>query len=473
MALTRNIHARRGYVCRALTAFLILSAASLAQADEIDDYVRAQIKARNIPGISIAVVRDGKLVKAQGYGMANLELSSPATENTVYQLASVTKQFTATAIMMLVEEGKLSLDDKVTAILEGLPATWSNVTLRHLLNHTSGIKSYTNLEGFSKNVRKDYTPQEIVKLVADAPLEFAPGDKWAYNNTGYVLLGMIIEKVSGKSYGALVKERIFQPLEMTSTRMNDLGEIIPNRAHGYSRQPSGLRNGDYTSPTQPFSAGGLITTVVDLAKWDAAINAGKLLKPATVQMMWTPAKLNDGKTHDYGFGWDVSALRSRKRISHGGGIPGFSTYVERFVDDKLTVIALANLEGARTDAIAHGVAEFYLPELRTQAAKPIADKDPESSAHLKRVIATIAGGTADPNWFTPDGQKFFFPDRVKQGKDMFGSYGEMRSFDLMEESTQGDFKVRSYDAVFGVVPVNFTFRLTADGKIAAIRVMQK
>ncbi len=218
--------------------FVMATSASVAQAQltndslarSIDDYVLGVIQKRHIPGVSVAIVKNGKLLQAKGYGLANVELSVPATEKTVYQLASVTKQFTATAIMMLVEQGKLGLGDKISKHLPDLPAAWKEVTIRHLLNHTSGIKSYTSVKDFFKTARKDYTHREILDLVAKDPLEFAPGEKWRYCNTGYFLLGMIIEKVSGKTYGEFLDERIFKPLGMTQTRVNDLHAIIPNRA---------------------------------------------------------------------------------------------------------------------------------------------------------------------------------------------------------------------------------------------------
>lgn len=179
---------------------------ALTQANGIDEFVLEQMEARHVPGVSIAVVKEGKVVFAKGYGMANLELSVPATEHSVYQLASITKQFTATAVMMLVEDGKLTLDRKVADIIEGLPSAWSNVTVRHLLNHTSGIKSYTSIPDCFASARKDFKKEEIIALVADAPMEFAPGEKWNYSNTGYFLLG-----ISGKDYGTFLRERIFQP----------------------------------------------------------------------------------------------------------------------------------------------------------------------------------------------------------------------------------------------------------------------
>lgn len=460
--------ARRGIVSLARVALLLCLTFVTAAADTVDEYIQKQMAALHIPGVAVAVVKDGKPVLAKGYGMANVEWGVPVTENTVYQLASVSKQFTATGIMMLVEEGKLSLDDKLPKFFDKLPAAWGNVTVRQLLNHTSGIKSYTSLPSFEKTLRQDFTKEEIIKMAADAPVDFAPGEKWLYNNTGFYLLGMMIEKVSGKEYGTFLNERIFQPLGMTSTRLNDLHEVIKLRATGYAWEGGKLRNGEYVSPTQPFSAGALISTVTDLAKWDAALYTEKLLKRASLEQMWTPEKLNDGKPLTYGYGWGVDVYRTRKRVSHGGGINGFSTFISRFVDDKLTVIVLSNLEGGSAGRLADGIAEFYIPALAANAPKAIADNDPKLTAFLKEVITSLANGEGNPDWFTPEAKAMLFPDRIKQGKEMMGSHGPLKTFELQEDTTENGVRRRAYKAVFGEFGLRCGFTLTEAGKIAGV-----
>ena len=354
--------------------------------DPIDDYVEAEMHKRHLPGVSIAIVQDGKVVKAQGYGLANVELSVPATEKTVYQLASVTKTFTAAAIMMLIEEGKLSLDDKISKHLTDLPKAWESVTVRQLLNHTSGIKSYTSVRDFIKTARKDYSHREILDLVTKEPVDFAPGEKWLYNNTGYFLLGMLIEKVTGKTYGEFLTERIFKPLGMSQTRTNDLHAIIPNRAQGYEWEGGVLRNGEYVSPTQPFSAGMLVSSVSDLVKWDAALVPDKLLKKSILEQMWTATKTSKGGTADYGFGWQVDKVNGHRLLAHGGGIPGFSTQISRFVDDRLTVIVLTNSGNGSAGALAQGIAGRILPVLLKKAEVPIADNDPQATERFKGLL---------------------------------------------------------------------------------------
>lgn len=218
----------------ALLAVLSLLASCLApasaRADKIDDLVKTQMQERNIPGVSIAVVRNGEVVKAQGYGLSNVELNVAATPETVYQSGSLGKQFTSMLVMMLVEEGRMSLDDRIGKYIPDAPATWQNITVRHLLTHTSGISTalYNHI-----NMRQDYTEDELVKEIAALPLDFQPGEKWSYSNPGYVMLGILVHKATGKFYGDLLREKIFEPLGMTTARIIDEADIIPNRAAGY------------------------------------------------------------------------------------------------------------------------------------------------------------------------------------------------------------------------------------------------
>ncbi|MGC4044945.1 MAG: serine hydrolase domain-containing protein [Armatimonas sp.] len=353
----------------AIGALLLLS--SLAQADSVDSYIRMRQERDHVPGIAVAIVKDGKVVRKKGYGYADLEHKARVTTDTPYQLASVTKQFTATAIMMLVEEGKLKLEDRVSQHLTDLPAAWSEVTIRQLLNHTSGIKSYTSVPDFGKMMRTDFSHQEILGLVAKEPLEFASGSAWNYNNTGYFLLGMLLEKVSGKLYGDFLTERIFKPLGMSRTRVNNLQIVIPGRARGYTWDGSTVRNGEYVSPTQPYAAGALISTIDDMIKWADALESRRLLTQASWDQIWTATRLTTGKTENYGFGWSVNELNGHRMVEHSGGIPGFATDIVRFPEDRVTVIVLCNSDQINAASLATGIARHYIPTLAPTPPKTI------------------------------------------------------------------------------------------------------
>ena len=269
--------------------------------------------------------------------------------------------------MMLVEAGKISLEDPVSKYFSDLPAAWNPVTIRQLLNHTSGISSFTAHEKIpcpvGKDVR-DYTQADVLKEVACLPLDFAPGERWAYGDTGYYLLGLLIEKLAGKSYERFLSERIFAPLGMNDTRLISYTEIVPNRADGYSFQNGSFRHARRFEINE-FSNAGLVSTVLDMAKFDRALDGEKLLKKATLEQMWTNAKLNNGeRVTSYGLGFGLTPFRGRKRVGHsGGGGLGFASSFTRFIDEKVTVIVLTNAdqEGFVINDIANELASFYFP----------------------------------------------------------------------------------------------------------------
>ena len=439
-----------------------------AYADTLDDLAGKILDKTRIPGMSIAIIKDGKITKAAGYGFANLETKTPATADSVYQIGSVTKQFTATALLMLMEEGKIGLDDPLSKYLTDIPGTWKSITIRQLLNHTSGIKSYTSVKDFEKNLRKDFTHSELLALVEKEPLEFTPGTQWGYSNTGYFLLGLVIEKASGKPYATFMTERIFQPLGMTATRINDLHAIVPNRATGYSRTPEGFVNGEYTSPTQPYAAGAIISTVTDLAKWDIALTNGKFLKADTWKAAWTPAKLTDGKTTEYGMGWQLDERKGHKRVYHGGGIPGFLSFVLRLPNDKLSVIVLTNSDASDPSEIADRIAAVYVPALAPEEKKAITDPQPEVTKRLRRIIENIAKGEGDKADFAPEMQKFLFPERIKDGPKMFGNLGSLKTLELTARTEEKGVRNLEYRAVFGETPLKISIALIADDKIASL-----
>lgn len=439
--------------------------------ERVDETVKQAMAKNHIPGVSIAVVRQGKIVMTKGYGLANLESMRRASPESIYQLASVSKQFTATAIMKLVEAGKINLDAPIRTYLTDIPEAWSKVAVRHLLAHTSGVRSYTELPGFfaNGNQRKDYSHKELIDLVRNLPLDFEPGTQWHYNNTGYYLLGMMIEQVSGQSYEQFLAQNIFKPLGMAHTRLNSRADVIPERVIGYSWRGGEWGNAEFVSPTQPFSAGALVSNVLDMAKWDAALYGDTILKKESLEQMWTRAVLKSGEKADYGFGWGLEERNKRRVVQHGGGIDGFSTQISRFIDDKLTVIVLTNCDGGRAEKIANDVAAIYEPALKIAvvAAKPIADDAPEKTKLIKGVLLEAAAGRANSDLFLPDIAKIIVP-RIQEGKQIFASLGELKSFTLVEKSEKDGMTRLRYLATYANAKMSVTCLMNKEGKIAGL-----
>ena len=321
------------------------------------------------PGAAVLVVHDGEVVLRKGYGMADLELGVPVAPDMVFEVGSVTKQFTAASILLLQERGKLRVEDEVTKYLPDYPTHGETITINHLLTHTSGIPSYTGLPEWFPRWREDMKVEELIALFKDKPLEFKPGDQWRYNNSGYVLLGAIIEKVSGKTYEEFVEEEIFKKLGMIHSRYGHHEEIVARRARGYTRDSDGFRNANYLSMTQPYAAGSLISTVDDLAIWDRALVDESLLKKESLERMYMSYRLNSGRSIRYGYGVAVIDLEGRRVIEHGGGIFGYTSFVLRMPEEKLFVAILSNSDSLKTspDTLALHIAAKAL-------GKPVEDR---------------------------------------------------------------------------------------------------
>ncbi|HEV2914218.1 MAG TPA: serine hydrolase domain-containing protein [Pyrinomonadaceae bacterium] len=353
-----------------LTTALLFYSAFVAQNEKLDEAIRKVMAAQHVAGASVAVLRNGKVVLTKGYGLANIERSIPAVPETRYQIASTTKPFTATAILMLVETGRVSLDEKAAKYLPKLPAQYGEVTIRQLLTQTSGV----NRDLRTGNT-DDFTAEEFWKRLATAPASFKPGERWEYSNTGYILLGMVIEAVTKKAYGDFLSERIFKPLGMKDTAYLEPPAKSKNRAVGYDWVENSFRPSPYFSGG--FGAGGLVSTVSDMAKWDAALNTEKLIKRSSSEQMFMPAKLASGKIvnfdfrgepSSYGFGWFLTSYRGHQIATHGGVVSGFSSQIMRFTDDKISIIVNSNgKSGAdrigHAEVLAKTVADAYVPNL--------------------------------------------------------------------------------------------------------------
>ena len=369
----------------------------------VDRYVRDEIRREHVPGVSVAVVRGGRVVLARGYGQANVELHVPATDSTVYQSGSVGKQFTAALILRLAAAGRLGLDDPIRRHLPEGPPSWDSITVRHLLTHTSGIAEYTDS---AVDFQRDYTEDELVRIAARLPLLFRPGDRWSYSNTGYLLLGAIIHRVTGTFYGDLLRSEIFAPLGMRTARIISEADIVPNRAAGYQLAGDTLHNQDWVAPSLNTTAdGALYLTVHDLARWVIGWDAGRVLGASDREAAWTPVRLNGGDTYPYGFGWDLSELRTARRVGHTGAWQGFRTSIQRFPAQDLTVIVLANLAEAHPEAMSLAIAGLLSPALVPphRLAGPL--PGPRPSVPIEELLGRLADGR-DSALVTSDLQSF-------------------------------------------------------------------
>jgi CubicO group peptidase (beta-lactamase class C family) len=332
----------------------LVATATAAHADPTDDFITAQMRSQNIPGLSLAILKDGKIVRAQGYGFADATRKIAATPDTIYHIGSVSKPLVATAVMRLVQDGLLSLDDPVGKHLTDLPAAWRPITIRHLLTHTAGLVR----DAPAFDPYKDQADAEVIKSAYRLPLRFARGEKWEYSNAGYSPLGQIVAKISGQPLIEYLAQRIFRPAGMSLTYPTNTKEPVPNRARGYADNDRPLREAREWRAFIP--SGGFLSTVIDLAKWDIFLDS--FLTEASRGAMWTPVTLTDGTTYPYGLGWELeSPVKGRRVVRHGGSVVGFRAEFARFIDERMTIILLMNLHDVDWQAIVRGVASLNLP----------------------------------------------------------------------------------------------------------------
>ena len=318
---------------------LTLATIALIHAQDITSKADAAAQQNDFMG-SVLVAKSGKIVLKKGYGMANVELDVPNAPNTKFRLGSITKQFTAAAILQLAAQGKLNVEDPVSKYVENSPAAWKDITIHHLLTHTSGIPNFTDFPDYQKTQRETVTPVQLVARFKDRPLDFAPGSKFKYSNSAYEVLGVIIEKASGEKYEDYLKKHIFDPLDMNDSGYDHDTRIIKHRAAGYEKSKDGnLRNADYIDMSIPYSAGSLYSTVEDLYRWDRGLYTDKILNTEWRKKMYTPF------LSDYAYGWFVRGSGADQIITHNGGVNGFRTAINRFPGIDACVIVLTNGPG--------------------------------------------------------------------------------------------------------------------------------
>jgi D-alanyl-D-alanine carboxypeptidase len=463
-----------------------------AQTDKLDSYITQHMQARRIPGLAIAVVEDGTLTLKKAYGVANLETDTPVKTDSIFHIASVTKQFTGAAILTLVEEGKLRLDDPIANYIAPAPELWAKITVRHLLTHTSGIMpgAIVRVDTQGKlSTREgvpllDITAKRALEVIAQAPPLFPAGERIMYCDAGYFLLGLVIEKAAGQRFDDFMQKRFFAPLQMRDSNILDRWKIVKGRVPVYT-----IRNGQWAPWRREWqyevdAFAGICSTVEDLAKWDAALRAGKLLKQASFDSMWAPAKLNNGQEallfgDAYGFGWTLGEVRGQRTAEHGGAS---GTYILRFLDDKLTIIVLTNLDvpsGSQPAVLARGIAgrlkpQYQSPDLLT----PQADPAPQTTREINALLAELAQ-ERDSSSLTAAYQTYYNsqPPPLRQADarllKSLKSLTYLTSDDVagrrLKRLGEAVVRIAYYKGELESKPYYFTFWLTPEGKVAYLR----
>ena len=438
--------------------------ARTADVGAIEKVVEAEVARQRVPGVAVAVIRKGEPILARGFGLANVEHNVPVTPDTIFQSGSVGKQFTAAAAMLLVEDGKLVLSDPVTKYFPDAPEHWKRILVRHLLTHTSGLPDYT---AGMVEYRRDYTEEELLKFAYGLKLEFEPGSRWNYSNTGYIVLGFLIRKASGQFYGDVLEERVFAKIGMKTARVISEEDIVPHRAAGYRLLRNELKNQSWVAPRLNTTAdGSLYLSLKDMIAWDAALRTQQVLKPESWKQVFTPVTLASGKTYPYGFGWQVDQFAGHRAQRHGGSWQGFQTHIARFPDDDLTIIVLANLAQSSPEQISNAIAAAIDPRLAVPPLKPIPDTDTEMQARVRRLLSEAAAGTLKAEEFAYVRGGF-----VQRGpNETLKAAGPLKSLTLLEARELGDDRIRVYDAAFEKVMLRVRVAVAPDGKLAQFAV---
>ncbi len=456
----------------AALALLSLAAPLRAQSGDVDAYVRDYIRRHRIPSAAIVVVKDGSMVKAAGYGTANLETGTAASERTVYEIGSISKQFAAEAVMALAEEGKVGLDDPLAKYVKGTPAAWSGITIRQLLTHTSGLPDWEALGLLSYH--REYTRQEYIDLIASHPLDFAPGTRWSYTNSAFPLLGFLVEAASGEPFERFVTERVFARAGMADTRYKHPEQIVPNRSGGYIERGDTLFTGEPLRPGVIAPNGGIMSTAADMGKWLIALTSGRIVQPATFVRMTAPGHTSDGEPFNGGIAWFVDRFRGHPVLLHNGStIAGYSSVVYWWPDDRLGVVALMNIDRWNAvNVLATRVASFYGPPMAAGALPERPDPDSALARRLTDMLAAIAA-RRDTDLLVDALRNPPGSPRVGAGFGLAGPVARVAFLDREDLGAAGEERfgnairwICRYRFSAGERVIDYTFELTPAGKVA-------
>ncbi|WP_299253628.1 serine hydrolase [uncultured Aquimarina sp.] len=424
------------------TCTVIFSTVQAQNMEKEIDAIISSMYTADEPGISILVAKDGKTLYRKAFGKASLELDVALKPENVFEIASITKQFTAVAILMLQEQGKLKVEDEITKYIPDYPTNGKKITVHHLLNHTSGIKSYTGMDSFMKSARTDMTPKVLIDVFKDEPMDFDPGEEFKYNNSGYILLGYIIEVITKDTYENFIEKNIFEKIDMNSSYYGSMSELIKNRALGYKQQGDIYLNADYLSLTLPYAAGSLMSTVDDLLKWQNAISANTLIKKASLEKAINGSTLNNGEEINYGYGWSKTDIQGSKGYAHSGGIFGYTTNGIFLKKENVYVIGLTNCNCKNVRDITMKVAAAVI-------GKPIPDKKDAIALSIDKVKQWVGAYQFEEevirHIILKDSKLF----SLKEGENL-------REFEI--------FPMKDGSFIFDDGTISYTFSLTDDGK---------
>jgi D-alanyl-D-alanine carboxypeptidase len=431
-------------------------------APPVAEYLDAEQARSHIPGLALGIVRDGQLLLCGGRGMADIEAGLPATAETVYQICSITKTFTATGLMLLVHEGRVTLEDSVVNWLPQLPSRLAGVTLRHMLNHTSGIRNIW--ERMVADVRR---PDDLVCIGTELVLESVPGERYDYNNTAFHLLGLVITAVTGQPFAAFIEERIMRPLGMRVTPSQEAALPTNHRARGYTWDAAALQAVSEGRGFWFSGAGGFASSVSDLLLWNAALEGETLLPQSTWDQVWTPSTLNNGATVGTGIGWATGMLLGRRKVGHLGGDRGFRSNFMRYLEGRLAIIFLTNSDKVDQSYLEEGIAKYFLPPLTLPE-----DPDPGMAGHLRHILMDLIAGRSDPDTFDPE-TGIQFAARLTETAAFYQALGPLTAFNFIERQSAGSSTTYRYRIQLGNTHWIQSFVVSEAGRISEFPVEQR
>jgi len=458
----------------AVALLLIPSVSAFSQSrKDVETLIQRYMEAAGVPGMSYAIARHGKVIMKGAIGLAEVENEAKLRPDSIFEIGSVTKQFTATLIMQLVKEGRIELDAAVSTYLPDLPQAWQPVTITQLLNHTSGLPEYLSpVYGF--NIRKDYRDGEIVKMMEKFPLDYQPGESWMYSNLGYFLLGVLIEKITGREYEQELQDRLFAPLGMQSTSYFIPYKVYKHRAFGYMPSTKEVRVPETLRPSGAFSAGAVVSTAPDMALFASKLLAGEVLATNLLEKIWTPASLRGGRSYPYGFGWFLDEHKGVRIVHHGGNTFGNSAEVCLFPSENLAIVLLGNLYGGNYNGLARQIAGLYVADLKkTKKLKTNVDPNRDVTLKLFRTMQTLLNSQKNAELMDSELLGVLSSSRGSAGvAGLRAALGQIKSLRYRDHESLGTDTVYVYEIIFEKATVPMKLTVTKEAKLARFDVLR-